>query len=70
MQEWRWQSAADLGRGIGSGEIDPIDLCEVFLAAIDTHEYRDRIYARPTPERARAEAQAASIRAKTKTRKS
>ncbi|WP_407494020.1 amidase [Pseudooceanicola sp. MF1-13] len=70
MDDWRWMSAADLGRKIGAGEIDPVDLTEVFLAAIDTHEYRDRIYARLTPDRARAEAAAASERAKAGTRKS
>ena len=64
MQEWLWATAADLGRGIGSGEIDPVDLCEVYLAAIDAHPLRDRIYARVTHDRARAEAKAASDRAK------
>lgn len=70
MEDWRWMSAADLGRGIGAGQIDPVDLCEVFLSAIDDHAHRDRIYARLTPDRARAEAQAAQIRAKAGTRKS
>ena len=46
MQDWRWMTAADLGRRIGSGEIDPVDLTKVFLTAIDEHEHRDRIYAR------------------------
>ena len=63
MQDWRWMKAADLGRGIAAGQIDPAALTEVYLEAIDTHEFRDRIYARVTPERARAEAQAASERA-------
>ncbi|HEV8033775.1 MAG TPA: amidase, partial [Yoonia sp.] len=64
MQEWRWMTAADLGRAIGAGEIDPIALAEVYLDAIDAHEHRDRIYARVTHDRARAEAKAASVRAK------
>ena len=64
MQDWRWMTAADLGRAIGAGDIDPIALTEVFLEAIDTHEFRDRIYARVTHDRARAEAAAASARAK------
>ena len=64
MQDWRWMSAADLGRGIGAGTIDPVALTDVFLAAIDAHEYRDRIYARVTHDRARAEAAAAAERAK------
>ncbi len=64
MQDWLWATAADLGRGIEAGEIDPVELCEVYLAAIDGHELRDRIYARVTHDRARAEAAAASKRAK------
>ena len=63
MQDWRWMSAADLGRGIGAGTIDPVALTDVFLAAIDAHEYRDRIYARVTHDRARAEAAAAAASA-------
>ncbi|MEC7299877.1 MAG: hypothetical protein VXW43_14480, partial [Pseudomonadota bacterium] len=62
MDEWRWMTAADLGRGIAAGDIDPEALCEVFLTAIEAHEHRDRIYARVTPDRARAEARAAAIR--------
>lgn len=58
-------TACDLGRGIGRGEIDPIDLTETYLAAIDAHPLRDRIYARVTHARARAEAKAASERAAT-----
>lgn len=64
MQDWLWATAADLGRGIEAGRIDPAELCEVYLAAIDAHPLRDRIYARVTSERARAEAKAASARAK------
>lgn len=63
MQDWRWMTAADLGRGIGAGTIDPVALTNVFLAAIDAHEYRDRIYARVTHDRARVEAAAAAERA-------
>ncbi len=65
MQDWRWQTAADLGRGIATGAIDPVELTDVYLAAIDAHEFRDRIYARVTHDRARAEAKAASVRAAT-----
>ena len=64
MQDWRWMKAADLGRAIGAGQIDPIALTDVYLDAIDDHEHRDRIYARVTHDRARAEAAAASDRAK------
>ena len=61
---WLWMTMADLGRGIGAGEMDPVDLTEAYLAAIDAHPLRDRIYARVTADRARAEAAAASKRAK------
>ena len=63
MEKWRWMTAADLGRGIAAGEIDPIALTDTYLAAIDAHPYRDRIYARVTYDRARAEAKAAADRA-------
>ena len=45
------------------GQIDPVALTETFLAAIDAHPHRDRIYACVTHDRARAEAQAAQERA-------
>ncbi|QMU58919.1 MAG: amidase [Boseongicola sp.] len=60
---WLWASVGDLGCGIAEGEIDPVALCEVYLRAIDEHEHRDRIYARVTADRARAESKAASERA-------
>src|SRR5690606_31817067 len=58
-------SAADLGRGIGAGGIDPRALTEVYLAAIEAHPAADDIYARTTADRARAEAEAAAERART-----
>jgi len=64
MQDWLWATAADLGRGIERGEIDPVALCEVYLAAIDAHPMSPRIYARVTADRARTEAAAASVRAR------
>ncbi len=63
MDDWRWMTATALGQGIAAGDIDPVALTEVYLAAIDAHEHRDRIYARVTHDRARAEAKAASLRA-------
>ena len=57
------RSAADLGRAIGAGEVDPLDLTELFLDRIDGHELGDRVYARVTRDRALAEASAASARA-------
>ena len=61
--DWLEMTAADLGRGIGAGEIDPVELAEAYLEAIDAHPLRDQIYARATPDRARAEAAAAGERA-------
>jgi len=64
MSEWQKMSAAKLGRGIGKGEIDPVELTDSFLSAIDAHPDRDRIYTVVTAGRARAEAAAAAERAK------
>jgi aspartyl-tRNA(Asn)/glutamyl-tRNA(Gln) amidotransferase subunit A len=62
--DWLQQSAAELGRAIGAGRIDPRELTQAFLEAIERHPARDAIYARTTPERAVAEAEAASERAR------
>ena len=61
---WLWMSAGDLGRGIGAGTIDPVDLTEAYLDAAETHPESARIYARITRPRALAEAKAAAGRAK------
>ncbi len=63
-KDWLWMTAADLGRGIAAGEIDPVALTQTYLDAIAAHPLKDRIYARLTPDRALAEAQAAADRAK------
>ena len=63
MREWLTMTAANLGRGIAAGQIDPVTLCQTYLDAIDAHPMRDRIYARVTTERALAEAGAAADRA-------
>ncbi|MDO9524253.1 MAG: amidase family protein [Gemmobacter sp.] len=63
-KEWLSMSAGDLGRGIGAGEIHPVELVEAFLNAIDSHPEAARIYARTTAERAHAEAMASAGRAK------
>jgi len=62
--DWRKLGVADLGRAIGAGEVDAVDLTEAYLEAIDTHPHRDRIYSAVTPERARAEAEGAAMRAR------
>ncbi|APE44847.1 amidase [Sulfitobacter alexandrii] len=64
MQDWLKMTAADLGRAIGRGEIDPVTLCKTYLDAIAAHPLRDRIYARVTAERAMSEAAASAARAK------
>ncbi len=70
MEDWLTANAADLGRGIETGEIDPIDLTETFLEAIERHPYATRIYARMTGDRARQEARSAADRAKAGLRRS
>lgn len=64
MDAWLRMSAAELGRGIGAGQIDPQALCEVYLTAIDAHPMTPRIYSAVTHERARGEARAAAARAR------
>lgn len=70
LQDWLFMSAAALGRGIGAGTIDPVELTEAHLDAISAHPEAQRIYARATPQRARAEARAAASRAKSGQRRS
>ncbi|MEM0947798.1 MAG: amidase family protein [Pseudomonadota bacterium] len=62
-REWLKMSAAELGQGIGAGQIDPVELTDAYLEAANAHPERDRIYARLTPERARIEAAGARARA-------
>jgi aspartyl-tRNA(Asn)/glutamyl-tRNA(Gln) amidotransferase subunit A len=63
-KNWLHMSACDLGRAIGAGKINPVELTEAFLEAIDAHPLRDRIYTRTTPRRARSMTMAAAGRAK------
>ena len=63
-KSWLTMTASDLGRGIGTGEIDPVDLTQTYLDAAKSHTLTPRIYARLTEPRAQAEAEAASKRAK------
>ncbi|MEM1237887.1 MAG: amidase family protein [Pseudomonadota bacterium] len=62
--EWHELSAAEQGRAIGAGGIDPVELTEAYLEAAKQHPLSSRIYARMTEERALAEAGAARERAK------
>ncbi|EEW26651.1 amidase [Rhodobacter ferrooxidans] len=61
---WLAMTAGDLGRGIGAGEIHPVELTEAFLEAIAAHPLGPRIYARTSPDRARSAAMAAARRVK------
>ena len=58
-------SAAEQGRAIAAGRLDPVELTEAYLEQMDAHADTSRIYACKTPKRARAEAEAAQKRAKT-----
>ena len=64
MTDWQNRTAADLGRDIAAGALDPVDLADSVLDAIAAHPHGHRIYARTMPERARAEARAARERAR------
>lgn len=70
MHDWLTMTAADLGRGIDSGAIDPVALTQTYLDAIAAHEFAPRIYARLTADRALAEAGAARDRARMGLRRS
>ncbi|WP_300518775.1 amidase family protein [Aliiroseovarius sp.] len=59
---WLSMSMADLGRGIGAGQIDPVALTRTYLDAIAASPVAGRIYARVTADRALTEAAAAQRR--------
>lgn len=64
MHEWLEKTAADLGRSLEAGRIDPVDLTDVYLNALAEHPSADTVFARVTADRARAEAYDARDRAK------
>ena len=64
MQDPTWASAADLGREIEAGRLDPRELTETFLAAIEAEPKADAIYARVMAPEARAAAAGAASRAR------
>ncbi|WP_112320568.1 amidase [Oceanibium sediminis] len=63
-------TAADLGRAIAAGTLDPVDLTEAMLSEIKASPDAPLIFTRTTPDRARAEAKAAAKRARAGTRRS
>ncbi|WP_417253508.1 amidase [Celeribacter sp.] len=69
MVDYTKMSMCDLGRAIGSGDIDPRDVTAAFLDAAKAHPFSDRIYARFMEVRAMAEAQAAYERAQSGVRR-
>ncbi|ATG48199.1 amidase [Celeribacter ethanolicus] len=64
MVEYTEMSMSDLGRAIGTGDVDPRDLAAAFLDMAKAHPFADRIYARMMEGRAMAEAEAAYGRAR------
>ena len=70
MTDWTNATAADLGRAIGEGKADPVEVTDAYLAKIRAHPLGTEIYARLTPARARAEALAARDRARLGLRRS
>ena len=62
--DWQTMTAAGIGRQVATGEADPVEVAQAFLDAVEGHEMGARIFARTTPERALAEAEAARVRAK------
>jgi aspartyl-tRNA(Asn)/glutamyl-tRNA(Gln) amidotransferase subunit A len=61
---WSNMTAAELGRDIAAGRINPVELTEFFLDRIAVHPLAPRIFARPAAARARGEAMGAAARAK------
>ncbi len=68
IDKWLGRSAADLGRAIEAGKINPVDLTEAYLDAIARHPEAKRIYARATADHARSTAVAAAGRQRAGTR--
>ena len=62
-ESWLNLTACEQGRAIGRGEIDPLELLDRYLAAIEGSDVAPTVYARLTKERAVAEAEAAARRA-------
>ena len=59
---WTNMTASDLGRAIGKGTINPVELTEFFLDTIASHPLSPRIYARTTAPRALPRVSAAGRR--------
>ena len=68
--DWLRAGAVRQGRAIMAGLLSPVDQTEAYLDAIKAYPDRDRIYARVSTDRARAEAIAAHDRARQDLRRS
>ena len=68
MDKWLGRSAAELGRAIEAGKVNPVDLTEAYLDAIARHPDAKRIYARTTADHARSTAVSAAGRQRAGTR--
>ena len=62
--EIHYQSLLDVSRQIGNGEVSPVELTDAMLARIEAVDGELKSYALVTPERARADAQAAETEIK------
>ena len=67
---WHEMTALALGTAIADGAIDPLALTEHYLARIESKDADHTVYIRTTPDRARTEAAAAALRAKSGLRRS
>ena len=61
--DWQSKTAMDLGREIAAGQVDPVELFEAVHDVAQHHQHSARIYTCLTPDRGRAEAEAARVRA-------
>jgi len=64
-ETWLRMTACDLGRGLGSGGIDPVRLTEEYLDAINSNSHRSSIYTIVTGDRAIGESREAEQRQRT-----
>ena len=63
-------TASTLGRGIEVGDIDPVELMEMYFETAKSHPFSDKIFARFTESRALNESKSSRVRARKGTRKS
>ena len=69
-KDWLSMTASTLGRGIEVGDIDPVELMEMYFETAKSHPFSDKIFARFTEGRALNESKSSRVRARKGTRKS